>query len=326
MSAITTLPPYGLLPNRFTATPLADLEPPRDYKSTPTPDQPLLRKDKNDFVDEFANDVKDRYWPIWDQPNRCWIGKSKAWMVAFTEADLDMLLPLRFTLRNFITLDGSNLAKTHSDCFELENALDPPAPEFNFGAFKFYAPDLDSRWQALFPSLFSEALDNKVGPLTIHWKSIFQRPRPYQTAVLLNRLQVSHRIAPSAQHPSLVSGHCMQGVFGGLGVHLLWRNKTTPDLRYAPHVQAALEQYSTDFGDRRVLAGVHYPSDSLISWLACDRLIDKVVEPSEAAEARKFLGACIRRSRVWAEVITHKPFNFDAYNELVKEVEQISKL
>ena len=32
-------------------------------------------------------------------------------------------------------------------------------------------------------------------------------------------------------------------------------------------------QYAVDFGDRRVFAGVHYPSDNLASWVAVLRLI-----------------------------------------------------
>ena len=317
------LPPYGLLPKRYSATPLADLDPPQDFNALLVPNVSKRRNEKNVFVQEFADYIKDRYWPIWSQSTGDWEGISKNSIIEFTEQDLELLLPLRFLLRTFVEFNDEALMKTHGECFDLENPLDAPPPDLNFGAFRFYVLDLDDKWLQAFPSLFYDALDNKVGPLTIHWKSIFQRPRAYQAALLLNRTDLSHILAPTALHPSLVSGHCMQGVFGGMGVHLLWRRAIDSKTVYLPGVRAALEQYSTDFGDRRVLAGVHYPSDSLISWIACSWLIEHVVKPDEIEEAKLFLRACIQRSRVWAEVRKHKNFNCEAYTKLVDEVSRL---
>ena len=38
----------------------------------------------------------------------------------------------------------------------------------------------------------------------------------------------------------------------------------------------AIEQYATDIGDRRVMAGLHYPSDNLCSWLITLRMANHV--------------------------------------------------
>ena len=111
----------------------------------------------------------------------------------------------------------------------------------------------------------------------------------------------------------------MQGLFGGVGVHQLWAEQGGD---YSPALRATLEQYAVDFGDRRVMAGVHYPSDTLISWLACFALLEKVVSPAAVAESASFLRRAIRRSHVLRKVQTSThPSSCVAYKRLVEAVE-----
>jgi hypothetical protein len=52
-------------------------------------------------------------------------------------------------------------------------------------------------------------------------------------------------------------------------------------------------QYAVDFGDRRVMAGVHYPSDNLGSWLLALDLIPRVCSPDTGAEVKR---------RIWTAI------------------------
>jgi hypothetical protein len=321
------LPPYGLLPTKYTERPLSELPPPRDFLPSADPDRQDLLTKKNAFVTAFADDIKEKYWPIWrgldgapDRSIRGWEGSAAMSMVDFTRQDLALLVQLRFKLRDYVTVDGRVVLRTHTECFETEDALDAKAPTTNFDEFRSYIPELPPALSAAFPALFRAALENKVGPLTMQWKTLFQRPRPYQAALLLGIGAVTHRIATTSLHPSLVAGHCMQGLFGGVGVHLLLRHEDY----YSSKIQTALSQYATDFGDRRVLAGAHYPSDSLISWLACFKLLEYVVKPDDIKPARAFMKNSIAKSHVWNVVSDPtRTYSCRAYEALVNEVSQL---
>ena len=62
----------------------------------------------------------------------------------------------------------------------------------------------------------------------------------------------------------------------------------------------ALQQYAVDMGDRRVFAGVHYPSDNLSSWLMVMRVANHVFVRSEVKA--KLWQAISERSRVYRRI------------------------
>jgi hypothetical protein len=65
-------------------------------------------------------------------------------------------------------------------------------------------------------------------------------------------------------------------------------------------------QFVIDVGDRRVFAGVHYPSDNLASWYVAMRLIPRVFLADEKIyEPRKFLWNAIQRSLVYKAMVAH---------------------
>jgi hypothetical protein len=67
-----------------------------------------------------------------------------------------------------------------------------------------------------------------------------------------------------------------------------------------------LQQFTVDIGDRRVFAGVHYPSDNLSSWYTALKLLPHVIDPSALASVRKFLWEAISlKSIVFAEIMRH---------------------
>ena len=104
---------------------------------------------------------------------------------------------------------------------------------------------------------YAEALIT-CGHLALRFKDRFQRPRPYQSARLLSSNLQPH-LAKSAQTASFPSGHALQ-TYCAAGAIL--ENVATS---ISPQVLSAIMRLSHDVGDRRVLSGVHYPSDNYAS-------------------------------------------------------------
>jgi hypothetical protein len=126
-----------------------------------------------------------------------------------------------------------------------------------------------------------KGLGGKSGSVDLQLKRFFQRPRAYQMAYLMGEDWFTHNHAKSAVSPALISGHCFQGSLGGVAV--FYNSKTlNPSLPAA--AQTALERHTVDIGDRRVFAGVHYPSDNISSWITA-LLIAPLVCPDNAGGA-----------------------------------------
>jgi hypothetical protein len=70
-----------------------------------------------------------------------------------------------------------------------------------------------------------------------------------------------HEEGRTSQTPSMCSNHCLQGMVGVGGVYEDFHAR---GISFNPD---ALKQFAVDIGDRRVMAGIHYPSDNLSSWI-----------------------------------------------------------
>lgn len=312
------LPPYGNFATRYAPRANGGLPPGRDFQAGA--DAATRLQQKKDFVQALAQEISRDYWPTWAADQ--WQGDSTTDMIAFTRDDFTLLAGLRPKLFDHVNINGrANVMRTHFDCFKTEDTIDSKDPLANFLEFRHYLPTLTTHWHDAVAGVFIGGIDRKVGPLTMEFKAAFQRPRPYQAASLLGQNQFTYELAVTASHPSLVAGHCIQGLFGGISVHLL---NATHSPAYTSEVQMALQQFSTDFGDRRVLAGVHYPSDSLISWLVCFRLLEFVTQNNERAAARAFLSAAISQSCVWKHVISNKnSLQCPRFQKLLSEISQL---
>ncbi len=67
--------------------------------------------------------------------------------------------------------------------------------------------------------------------------------------------------------------------------------------------RSALQQFAVDIGDRRVFAGVHYPSDNISSWYAALRIIPHIFDGQSAAT---FLWTAITtKSLVYGALLEH---------------------
>lgn len=93
------------------------------------------------------------------------------------------------------------------------------------------------------------------------------------------------------------SGHSLQGLLMTAGAVDMALSEGI-ELQ-EPDIQG-LEQFAVDVGDRRVWAGIHYPSDNIASWIVAANVGASVLQH---ARARSFLvNAVLKRSEVWTKL------------------------
>lgn len=237
--------------------------------------------------------INDLLWPSWDADRRIWRNADVKRMQQLTDADFalfdriiqtDKAMDERPTPPN----PAADLP-THRALYLEEDGAQP------FGArYERYDSTLDAERARAVAQQIKTALRSKVGSSGLQFKAELQRPRPYQMCVLLGYADFAHELAITSMTPSMSSGHSQQGCLAGAAVYEYWlKSGFTPS---ADQV-VALQQLSVDIGDRRVFAGVHYPSDNLSSWWFALSMAEHVFEQSET---RSFLLEAITgRSRVW---------------------------
>ena len=104
--------------------------------------------------------------------------------------------------------------------------------------------------------------------------------------------------AKSAFTPSIMSGHSLQGLYAAPAAYLDQQQQ----IDVLPGARRSLAQFGVDFGDRRVFAGVHYPSDNLASWFIALKLAPPCFG-AQGPSARAFMIDAIRQSRVHATLL-----------------------
>lgn len=280
------LPPYGYMPEKFR----------REVALFPVPQgfrwqgRPATAADYTEFIESEAARMASFLWPVYDRETGKWIGSAEAGARALTAADIKVMGTLRGMLSQQVTCGENTLQVTHRELFRQED-------ESAIGTVDLYmsglAPDV---LRAL-----RKAIDGgfiRLGPTHLRLKEKFQRPRPYQMSYVA-RASFAYEVAVSAVTPALVSGHGLQGLVVRTLGYVAQRNAIT-----GANDIACLQQYCVDIGDRRVFAGVHYPSDNISSWYTGLRLCDHLFEdPQEGAVAKRFMVEAIRRSAVHAAIV-----------------------
>jgi hypothetical protein len=142
-----------------------------------------------------------------------------------------------------------------------------------FQSYSLYDGTLDTKLPPVFADAFFAGLKTKCSSTQLQYKVRFQRPRAYQMALLLHRPNFNHEEGISSMTPSMISGHCFQGM---IGVGAVMERILESGMSFSDDSWQALRQYAVDIGDRRVMAGVHYPSDNLGSWIVLMRLSNRV--------------------------------------------------
>jgi hypothetical protein len=278
------IPPYGQIADRYLD---ASRKPPARWQSA---------KSYPDWCFETLRVLVKELWPAW-KGARGWVGRTLHDMHSLSLADLELMKPLMGLQPHPAGLVRTLDAKTEAQLFFEEDEGGK-----SLDSYALYDPAA-AGFEAKLKQRFTSGLWERAGATVFYFKENLQRPRPNTYALLADKKLSKLLPAESAHHPSMISGHALQGLFGAAEImlatdaHRAGAPRTTHGLD-----MEALAQFAVDFGDRRVIAGVHYPSDNLASWYVALSLVEHVYTAAEATDVRAFMRRAIKKSRVFREV------------------------
>jgi hypothetical protein len=304
-------PPYGVL-NRHFRDVIQDHKPfPNDWTGFLGGSGSLLQQ-WQDWKKQTLEVINKVLWPSFD-PAQGWINADFEAMARLTETDFKV----QEWLRPLLDKPAASAPTTNREFFENEDTQAKP-----FGSMHAaYDPTLPLRLLEKLPGLIIWNLGSKAGTAAPQLKQVLQRPRGYQIAEMWGRLDFQVERAISADSPSMCSGHAYEGTMclGGVIERFLLNGENL-----APQNWLALQQYAVDIGDRRVMAGVHYPSDNLSSWIMVMRISNSVF--SHPRVKPMLWEAISRLSHVYAAICQAIDSGHgDAYVPAVKALEQAAK-
>lgn len=266
-------PPYGHMIKEW-----------EDDTGTPqAPDEWKGRMKYEAWIDAMARLFGDILWPRFDEASRSWTGKAVPMMEDLTELDFTLFSDLRKKIHD--PFPGVGQFPTHYEVFQMEDEADAKqagSPTIDRG------PDKSLRLiqAALLAPAQVEALVTAhmtgvrrgANNVDLDLKVRMQRPRAYQMAWIMEK-DFSHQMAKSALTPSMISGHCFETLTGGAHAYRLASAE-----HYSDDAIDALARWTVEVGDRRVYAGVHYPSDNISSWITALLLAPEIgIAESEVA-------------------------------------------
>jgi hypothetical protein len=288
MIELRDFPPYGVVPVGFAEQieqPLA----PRDFDAAASRTSPGAAAAWHAWLDEVAATIHGCLWPAWDHARRRWHTPDLTRMNALTAADFAVL-------RTFA--DARHLTETspvsdvrwcsRHEVFFLDEDQGRVGERLSE-----YSLDIPLELRRVRP-LFADLFERKIGHTAMQLKHRLQRPRPHQVATLAGFDGFTWHAAATAHSPSMCSGHALQGLLLSAGVFETLA--ATEDV--SPAARTALARFAVDVGDRRVFAGVHYPSDNIASWIVAASLARRVLRPETAA----FLRDALEHSEVLARL------------------------
>ena len=281
-------PPWGILVERH-ANAVKNPEIPVHWR--PTVVDPGARRTQWDaWCEGIVTDLSHKLWPR--RQSGAWVGTARDWVDELTRDDLGLLTSSLLDMLDRVVdspAGDADPGPTHRVLFRSEDTL-------GFGEFfpvygRALALEVEKVATGAVGDWADDCINTTSGDLDLVLKDSLQRPRAYQMAHVLGISGFRHQVAKSANTPSMISGHSFHGLCGGIAVEELLRhaNATTA---YGP----ALEQYAADVGDRRVFAGVHYPSDNIGSWVTALRVAKECC--TEPGLSRQFVLNAIGRSHV----------------------------
>lgn len=272
---LPNFPPYGFLPQHFqdfnTAIPVTDF----------LPGDPDRQKKWEAFFEDTLGIFNQYLWPRWETSLGGWVfGKNVVTldqMNDLTEADFRVFERMASVdrQRGLQQLPKANRRTlgclTHEGLFVQEDGRRKTIDQTDFGdGFQSYSRDLDADICLVARKLMEAAMLNKDlgagASVGIPFKAKLQRPRAYQIALMAGFDAFRNERANTAPSPSMINGHAAQGIVGTCGLVERLLNEGREFDR------EAAAQFMVDVGDRRVMAGVHYPSDNIASWMLCLRL------------------------------------------------------
>jgi hypothetical protein len=273
-------PPYGVLNQDEAAS--NDHLIPIDWLPLATDPGYTFNEKWELWLSAVIRQINDVIWPSWDPDKSRWEPcRSLARMEELTRADFKVFeqMDVERVNRGLDQLpEVPNRAInifSQRQLFVIEDnrSLDG-GPVIPFASYyNTYDTRLAPELASAVAPLWFNSTHHKLRHTQYRVKVALQRPRAYQTAMLLGYPNFVNEVAVTGLTPSACSGHCLQGLTGMGGVVEFFR-KSGVDLD--PDNLEAMMQYAVDIGDRRVMAGVHYPSDNLSSWIILMNLADRV--------------------------------------------------
>jgi len=312
--------PYGVLAREFTAKSQSLEVVMVDWK----PKLPDTQRATtfNNWREERLREFADYLWPRFDFEKREYVGGAVQFVEKLTEHEIHIMVNNLFASNYALeTVPVSPLSREgiekHATHYKYE---DEDKPGINF---RQYDRTLTIEEEEVLQKIMIEAIttDNHIGKKSaghFWFKNQMQRPRPLTAAMLFKQEKnFLSELSIRGQHPSIVSGHCFQGVMMVCAVLDEWLHS---DSVPSQDRQDSLAQYMVDIGDRRVFAGVHYPTDNIASWILAMSLIPEVF--AEPKPIMNFLrDAIVKKSAVYRLIAEH--FYPAEYDEICGPVKQL---
>ncbi|BDC48853.1 hypothetical protein F183_A11690 [Bryobacterales bacterium F-183] len=281
-------PPYGGMDHTF-GTPSQLPEPKPTFQ--PASAWPV-------WMDKIVKVLNECLWPSWDHANRTWAASATngPHMAAITRADFEIFAAMGVERgldeRPKSPNAGADLP-THRVLFQIEDSGSGHPLFKQIGSYYGrYDTTLKKEVADLMPSSLIKNAD-RIFPANARIKFLLQRPRPYQMSLLMPGIPpFPYLRATTALSPSACSGHTLYGLIGVAGVVDDWIDECVK-LTQSNH--ECLQQFAVDIGDRRVMAGVHYPGDNLSSWIIALAMSDYLFRP----HVRHWIREAIERSAVY---------------------------
>jgi hypothetical protein len=285
-------PPYGLV-NAENVAFLSRRPVPLNFRADPKSPLPSSAVEWEKWIDALAREMADFLWPVYD--NGKWNGKSTSTAVGLTRADLELIRLLQPTMYKRIHGKQRETGR-HFDAFLKEDPPGAPGP----ASFVFYESD--------FPAYLQQELTDAItiGGREIArapsqaLKRVFQRPRPMQIAMMFGMSDIQLQVSIIAITPAMISGHCVQGSLALAHVELAMGDFFD---QAPPGVRDDVHRFLVDTGDRRVLAGLHYPSDNIGSWYVSLRMCAHLFGPRADGIRAKLWAAIQKHSMVYKAVV-----------------------
>jgi len=255
--------------------------------------QPFEGATLSQRIDHFEAWMKDTFalvntvlWPRYDPKRQVWIGESTAFMKELMQTDLELMLDLQHPPSGiehfrsvFKSLRRTLSLKSHWSLFRIEDGSGI------FDNFPLYCRDAPEDLKSEMSSLCFSGDSDKQAPVNFRFKNSLQRPRPMQMAQRFALTNFLYEDAASSISPSMCSGHCLQGV---LEVAAALERILDDELSLSEEQLLSIGQWGVDIGDRRVMAGIHYPGDNISSWLIFLRMSDFVFHQSYAPQVMAY--------------------------------------
>lgn len=304
-AAVAGFPPYGRM-HRLLYGAIANSPVPRGFVP-PVGADPVAAWQS--IFTPVLDRLADVLWPrrvFQPGVGATWIGQAAANMATLTSADFQLMGEFVGELDQPVSQKAAGqpelaAAQPHRSFFVEEDDEDRQLPVelYLTAADRSALTTLATRVGARpLPAHIVEWMGGHGTAPTLPAKDALQRPRPYQVASLQGHA-FDYELAKSAVTSAIPSGHCIQGIQGVcMAVLALSAGGVLPS-----DALARLRQYAVDHGDRRVFAGVHYPSDNLASWCMALALCEPLYGKASAAGRRFIVEAVTEHSVVYRKIL-----------------------